>query len=179
LYNRKEADRKYREHYYSTLKGYFSRRRGTSVRTAVIRGAIGSFLTDELVELWRKQGGIFENDFDVKKEPECAYCGRELGTKKNGDMVIDHILSIRFGGTNYIENIQLICHSCDVIKNNFEHDFKIPYTATTQKKVIESVKQLMLFKTYNKKMNVSLKERGEKLLPNSRSQSAPLQTTLF
>lgn len=43
----------------------------------------------------------------------CSICG------KSGKMVIDHIVPLSRGGTNDIENLQPLCHSCNVKKRNY------------------------------------------------------------
>ena len=42
----------------------------------------------------------------------CVYCG---GYKS---LVIDHILPVSLGGTNDLDNLQTLCHSCNSAKSN-------------------------------------------------------------
>jgi 5-methylcytosine-specific restriction endonuclease McrA len=43
----------------------------------------------------------------------CSICG------KHGKVVIDHIVPLSRGGTNDIDNLQPLCHSCNVKKRNY------------------------------------------------------------
>ena len=57
----------------------------------------------------------------AKNNGKCAICGKPVMYKK---MTIDHIVPISQGGTNEFSNLQLACHSCNRLKNNFtEEDF--------------------------------------------------------
>ena len=57
----------------------------------------------------------------AKNNGKCAICGKPVMYKK---MTIDHIVPISQGGTNDFGNLQLACHSCNRLKNNFmEEDF--------------------------------------------------------
>lgn len=57
----------------------------------------------------------------AKSNGKCAICGKPVMYKK---MTIDHIVPISQGGTNDFSNLQLACHSCNRLKNNFmEEDF--------------------------------------------------------
>lgn len=57
----------------------------------------------------------------AKNNGKCAICGKPVMYKK---MTIDHIVPLSQGGTNDFGNLQLACHSCNRLKNNFkEEDF--------------------------------------------------------
>ena len=57
----------------------------------------------------------------AKNNGKCAICGKPVKFKK---MTIDHIKPFSQGGTNDFSNLQLACHSCNRLKNNFiEDDF--------------------------------------------------------
>ena len=77
-------------------------------RRARIRGAIGSFTFGEW-ELLKKQYGYCC--------PCCSKCESEI------KLEIDHIIPLSKGGSNYIENIQPLCGSC----NSKKHDKVIKY----------------------------------------------------
>lgn len=52
---------------------------------------------------------------------KCAICGKPVKFNK---MTIDHIMPLSQGGTDDFSNLQLACHSCNRLKNNFkENDF--------------------------------------------------------
>ena len=50
---------------------------------------------------------------------KCAICGKPVMFSK---MTVDHIKPISQGGTNDFGNLQLACHSCNRLKNNFMED---------------------------------------------------------
>jgi 5-methylcytosine-specific restriction endonuclease McrA len=66
------------------------------------RGAIGHFKRSDIEIIWDKQGGI------------CVYCSADLAISLN----IDHKTPVIRGGTNWPDNLQLLCESC----NKRKHD---------------------------------------------------------
>lgn len=52
----------------------------------------------------------------AKGNGKCAICGKPVKFKK---MTVDHIKPLSQGGTNEFSNLQLACHSCNRLKNNF------------------------------------------------------------
>ena len=79
-------------------------------RRALNKGAEGCFTFEEW-ELLKKQYGY-----------TCPYCGRKEPIIK---LTIDHIIPLSKGGSNWIENIQPLCGSCnsrkkDNIYNNID-----------------------------------------------------------
>lgn len=64
-------------------------------------GCEGSYTGDQLRELFIKQDG------------KCAECAVPLTEKWEAD----HIIPLRIGGTNYIENIQILCRKCNRSKS--------------------------------------------------------------
>lgn len=75
-------------------------------RRAVEREADGSFTSDDLKRIYRMQGG------------KCPYCQSSLKHKYE----IDHIIPLSKGGSNYANNIQLLCdnisgNACNQSKN--------------------------------------------------------------
>lgn len=71
---------------------------------ALLRNAPGSFTPQDWENLKKK--------FDNK----CAICGEEK------PLTIDHIIPISRGGTNWIENIQPLCGSCNYSKRDMLMD---------------------------------------------------------
>ena len=55
----------------------------------------------------------------AKNNGKCAICGKPVKFNK---MTIDHIIPLSQGGTNEFSNLQLACHSCNRLKNNFKED---------------------------------------------------------
>ena len=52
----------------------------------------------------------------AKTNGHCAYCGRALELHK---MQVDHVVPLRKGGTNDIENLLPSCRSCNHYKASF------------------------------------------------------------
>lgn len=63
--------------------------------------AEGTFTAEELQALWEMQKG------------KCVICGEFVGD----DYHADHILPLCRGGSNYIENIQILCPPCNLSKH--------------------------------------------------------------
>lgn len=75
----------------------------THRRRARLQGANGSYTAEEIAELYAEQSGCCAN----------AYCGRPLLAGFHRD----HMTPIRRGGSNFIENIQLLCPQCNTRKS--------------------------------------------------------------
>ncbi len=57
-------------------------------------------------------------EFLKLQEPMCFFCLRtkeELGEKET--LTVDHILELRDGGKDTIENLQILCSACHKLKN--------------------------------------------------------------
>lgn len=89
--------------YYYTIRDPFKRRLYGRIREAQDKGAIGSYTPED----WKKILDQHEN--------KCKFCGI-LGTESK--LTIDHIIPISKGGTNYKENLQPLCKSCNSKKGN-------------------------------------------------------------
>lgn len=70
-------------------------------RRARVRGATGSWTTEQITDLSLKQRG------------RCANCGTKLGDKFHRD----HKVALANGGTNDIGNMELLCKPCNLAKN--------------------------------------------------------------
>lgn len=54
----------------------------------------------------------------ITEKPYCELCGQRPGGKKKILLDIDHILPRSKGGSDDIENLQVLCHECNRGKNN-------------------------------------------------------------
>lgn len=71
--------------------------------------------------LWDKLKKKFYGGF------KCAYCGETLMIKDyipphHKSFSIDHKVSLFIGGTNSIDNLEIVCHRCNIIKGAMRHD---------------------------------------------------------
>lgn len=55
----------------------------------------------------------------AKCNGKCAICGQSVKFKK---MTVDHKVPLSKGGTNAMENLQLACHSCNLLKSDLSMD---------------------------------------------------------
>jgi 5-methylcytosine-specific restriction endonuclease McrA len=55
----------------------------------------------------------------------CAYCGTD-----EGEMHIDHIIPRKAGGTHDLDNLQVLCKSCNLRKSARSEAFFLSSTAT-------------------------------------------------
>jgi hypothetical protein len=69
-------------------------------RIARLKGAEGSHTAEEIAKLLKKQNGL------------CTGCKKDIKTS----YTVDHIVPLIRGGSNRIENIQLMCKSCNCSK---------------------------------------------------------------
>jgi 5-methylcytosine-specific restriction endonuclease McrA len=95
------------------------RRQYHARRREVLRAADGSHTRDE----WRRLRKWFGN--------ACVACG---ATK---DLTIDHVIPLRKGGTNFIENLQPLCRACNSSKKDKTTDYRDPLSLAA---FIESLK---------------------------------------
>lgn len=89
-------------------------------REAIKKAAPGRFTADDIAVLFTEQGGM------------CAYhlvnprCHKELRDKYE----VDHITPLIRGGTNWPDNIQLLCPHCNSSKGAKLHEEFLAYLAT-------------------------------------------------
>lgn len=67
----------------------------------------------------RKFSDIEKKSVYAQYNGKCAICGKAVKYKR---MTIDHIVPLSQGGTNEYKNLQLACHSCNRMKNDFTVD---------------------------------------------------------
>lgn len=77
-------------------------KRSDSIKKARRYGALGDYLPAQISGLYKKQDGL------------CVICRVQL--LKNYH--VDHIIPLAKGGSNYIENIQLLCPPCNMSKSD-------------------------------------------------------------
>lgn len=98
LKNRDVANRYKRVYYKELFKNNPELQRTYyAARRARVIGAGGRFTSGEVKGLFSSQKG------------KCVYCRVELGSEYEAD----HIMPLALGGSNYIENIQLLCKPCN------------------------------------------------------------------
>lgn len=76
-------------------------------------GAPGQLTLDDLGPLWQR----------------CSSCCQQCGRQET--LELDHIIAFIEGGTNYPDNIQLLCESCHARKSGLEasrHRHRVPQT---------------------------------------------------
>ncbi len=64
-----------------------------------------------------KRKSFSYNSFFVKIGRRDGFCCKKCGSHK-GDLVIDHIKPVSKEGSNDLNNLQLLCSSCNRIKSN-------------------------------------------------------------
>jgi len=102
---RREAERRYAEKYPEKVKA--KKRAGHIRRKKRVKANGGSFKGTELLGLMAKQNGL------------CVVCEIDVST----DYHVDHIIPVAKGGTNNIENIQILCPACNMAKGS--KDFEV------------------------------------------------------
>jgi len=86
-----------------------SRRRLMHTRRARIANAEGSYTLEEWQELKRF--------YDYR----CLCCGQQ---EPDISLTVDHVQPITRGGSNFIDNIQPLCHSCNASKGTRHIDYR-------------------------------------------------------
>lgn len=74
------------------------------------RKAEGKHTASDIEWLFRQQGG------------RCEACRKKLITKGKGKYHVDHMKPVVLGGCNDIENLQLLCPSCNTRKNAMSYE---------------------------------------------------------
>lgn len=106
---KKELSRKRaRENYRSNPERYKVNARN---RKSTLKGSEGKFSLKEIQELLEVQKGC------------CNYCGADITVDRH----IDHKTPLSRGGSNWIENIQLLCPSCNLQKYTKTHEEFLQY----------------------------------------------------
>lgn len=99
---------KYNKKWKKTPAGIASHKAAKNRRKARMRGNGGAFTGTQFKELCDRFGG------------RCLACG-VVGV----DLTVDHVVPLSKGGGNGIENIQPLCHGCNVKKNDQTIDYRI------------------------------------------------------
>lgn len=103
LENKDEYRRKAKAWY---LKNIDKAKAASRVHGGKRRCAEGSFSVNDIENLHARQRG------------RCATCKKRIGKKYH----VDHIMPINLGGTNYPENLQLLCPFCNMSKHDKHPD---------------------------------------------------------
>ena len=104
--NKPWLDPKKRE-YHNAWRRASNRRAEWANRDALKRGAEGSFTNEEWIELCESYGN------------KCLRCDSGDAT-----LTVDHVKPLSKGGTNWIDNIQPLCTSCNCSKGANEVDYR-------------------------------------------------------
>lgn len=101
-YNSHKKEASERQKVYNRAN-YERRKIAVSTRKSRVKGAEGKFTFDEIVGLFRDQQGY------------CFHCGIDIILT---GYHIDHWIPISRGGSNWIENLRLLCPTCNLRKHN-------------------------------------------------------------
>jgi len=101
----------------SMLKARFESRWRTISRSSAKHGV---FLPNKET-LWNKLLAKYRNDW------RCSYCGQPLMIKDSTppfgrSFSIEHKKSLYTKGDNSIDNLEIICHRCNIVKGTMEYD---------------------------------------------------------
>ncbi len=89
-----------------TKKNPKKRRANAMKHYSLKKNARGRFSDADITKLLVEQDGL------------CTYCRCDISQT----YTIDHITPLSRGGSNWPDNIQLLCHSCNCSKNNKTHE---------------------------------------------------------
>lgn len=95
-------------------------------RRSLERGADGKFTPDDIDRINKSQ------------EFKCVYCGAST----EEEFHIDHIHPISRGGTNWPDNLQILCRSCNCSKKDKTHEEFLTYRLVTVEAIAESLTNL-------------------------------------
>ena len=79
-------------------------------RRALVRGAKGSHTAEQVFDLLLSQKGL------------CASCSTKLKHEGREKYHVDHVMPLSLGGTNSIDNLQVLCPHCNLSKHNKHPD---------------------------------------------------------
>lgn len=99
---------KYKKKWAKTIAGIASHKACKNRRKARLRGNGGKFTGTEFLALCERFGN------------RCLDCG-VVGV----DLTVDHVIPLSKGGSNGIENIQPLCHGCNVKKSDQTIDYRV------------------------------------------------------
>ena len=76
----------------------------------------------------RKLSNMARLNLFIQHQGQCAHCNVKIMPGTRWD--IDHVIPISLGGSNQIENLQILCWSCHMTKTAYED---IPRIAKTKR----------------------------------------------
>ena len=68
----------------------------------------------------------------------CKECGRTLD-KDDRDLTIDHIIPQKYGGTNSVLNLQVLCRSCNSRKKDKINSLTLSYSGEALVREIRNI----------------------------------------
>lgn len=77
----------------------------TRNRKAREKNAVGAHTAEDIQKILNQQGGL------------CNACGKKLIRYRKKQYHVDHIVPLAKGGTNWPDNIQLLCPTCNLSKH--------------------------------------------------------------
>lgn len=107
FYYRNKASLEFMEKRRASLRNHYRNNKGEYLhkwrkRDIIKRGADGNHTTQDIEQLYDRQGGL------------CAYCGVELKHKYE----VDHVIPLSRGGSNNKSNLALACQYCNRSKGS-------------------------------------------------------------
>lgn len=81
-----------------------------SNRRARLRSVVGTFTTSDIKSLFKAQRGV------------CPNCQTPLIPRGPGRYHVDHVIPIALGGSNWPDNLQLLCPPCNLSKSDKHPD---------------------------------------------------------
>lgn len=102
----KEYYSEWHKQYAQTSKGKAVAKAGRQNRRARVKNATGSHTAKDILNLFDLQSG------------KCVYCNKKLHKTKRNSYHVDHIVPLAKGGSNAVDNLQILCARCNMQKHD-------------------------------------------------------------